>query len=765
MRITGVESTDLFTGSGGTSARAPQVVRVTVEATEAGEAGAAATIRIMGAGADTPHPFVMSLPQPGESRTCEVSVAVTGSPGTRLPVTVIAEPVLADGGPADGGAQRAELAASVVVAEPGWTMWMVSHFHYDPVWWNTQGQFTEARLVLPDEDGGLPDTRTAFDLVRLHLEKARRDADYKFVLAEIDYLKPHFDAFPADRAFLRSLLADGRAELVGGTYNEPNTNLTGAETTIRNAVYGMGFQRGVLAAEPASAWMLDAFGFDPGFPGLMAQAGLTSSSWARGPFHQWGPAENTRMQFPAEFEWLSPDGTGLLTAYMANHYGAGWTLHTAKDLPSALADAYTQFRQLAPVAATRNVMLPVGSDHVIPARWVTDVAREWSARYLWPRFVPAIPREFFAAVRAEAEAEPARFWIMPQTRDMNPVYTGKDVSYADTKLAARAGEVAVLEGERLATLAWLQGAPYPAESLDKAWRQLAYGAHHDAITGTESDEVYLDLLAGWREAWQRGDAARRDAIAFLAGAGPGQAGTAVTGAVGGAGDGDGGGNGDGDGGGAGLAVTVVNGLARERDGMATVTVRLPAPGTPWLTVIDPEAGDPVPALAEGVRRHPDGSLAEATLTFRARGVPPLGFRRYPLVAAAVPAGPAGPAADGWTDADGLAIENDAFLVTGAGGQGALASVFDKAAGRELLGGPGNDLVLQEEYQQHPRWNEGPWHLSPKGPGLASCAVPASVRAQRSPAGSRLVATYPLGDLSVTAETVLWDGSDRVEFRT
>src|SRR5579863_7487296 len=569
MRITGVESTDLFTGSGETPGRALQVVRVTVEATETGEAGAAATLRVMGARADTPHPFVVSLPEPGQSRVGEVSVALTGSPGSRLPVTGGGEAVLADGGRPDGRAARAELAASVTVAEPGWTMWMVSHFHYDPVWWNTQGQFTEARLVLPDEDGDLPDTRTAFDLVRLHLEKARRDPDYKFVLAEIDYLKPHFDAFPADRAFVRSLLADGRAELVGGTYNEPNTNLTGAETTIRNAVYGVGFQRGVLGADPASAWMLDAFGFDPGFPGLMAQAGLTSSSWARGPFHQWGPAENTSMQFPAEFEWLSPDGAGLLTAYMANHYGAGWKLYTAKDLPSALADAYAQFRSLAPVAATRNVMLPVGSDHVIPARWVTDVAREWSARYRWPRFVPAIPREFFAAVRAESEAEPTRFWIMPQTRDMNPVYTGKDVSYADTKLAARAGEVAVLEGERLATLAWLRGAPYPAESLDKAWRQLAYGAHHDAITGTESDEVYLDLLAGWREAWQRGDTARREALAFLTGAVPGGAGAAATGtAADGAGDGDG----DGDGDGAGLAVTVVNGLARERDGMATVTV-------------------------------------------------------------------------------------------------------------------------------------------------------------------------------------------------
>src|SRR5580700_8297983 len=502
MRITDVESTDLFQGS---AVRPLQVIRVTVEPAGDSDAGAPGTLRIEGAGAATPGPFGMTLPVAGESRSYEVAVAVTGSPGTELPVTVIAETAAA----------RVEQAARITVAEPGWTMWMVSHFHYDPVWWNTQGQFTEARLVLPDEDGALPDVRTAFELVRLHLEKARRDPDYKFVLAEVDYLKPHFDAFPQDRAYLRSLLADGRVELVGGTYNEPNTNLTGAETTIRNAVYGMGFQRGVLGAEIGSAWMLDAFGFDPGFPGLMAQAGLTSSSWARGPFHQWGPAENTRMQFPAEFEWLSPDGSGLLTAYMANHYGAGWTLHTASDLDGALDAAYTQFKSLAAVAATPNVMLPVGSDHVIPARWVTDVGREWAARYVWPRFVPAVPREFFAAVRAAAEAAPAKYWIMPQTRDMNPLYTGKDVSYADTKVAARAGETAVLEGERLSTLAWLAGAAYPAESLDKAWRQLAYGAHHDAITGTESDQVYLDLLAGWREAWQRGDEARRDAIAFL----------------------------------------------------------------------------------------------------------------------------------------------------------------------------------------------------------------------------------------------------------
>ncbi|WP_300605685.1 glycoside hydrolase family 38 C-terminal domain-containing protein [Trebonia sp.] len=726
MRITGVESTDLFQG---TTSRPLQVIRVTVESTRPSETGAPATLRIAGPWADTPAPFGITGTEPGESRTYEVAAAVTGAPGTLRPVTVIAETAN----------DRIEHAAQLTVAEPGWTMWMVSHFHYDPVWWSTQGQFTEARLVLPDEDGKLPDARSAFELVRLHLEKARRDPDYKFVLAEIDYLKPHFDAFPADRADLRALLDEGRAELVGGTYNEPNANLTGAETTIRNAVYGVGFQRGVLGADPRSAWMLDAFGHDPGFPGLMAAAGLTSSSWARGPFHQWGPDDNTRMQFPAEFEWLSPDGGGLLTSYMANHYGAGWIVHTAADLASAEQAAYEQFRSLAAVAATRNVMLPVGSDHVIPARWVTDIHRSWNSRYVWPRFVTAIPRDFFDAVRAEAAAPASGVWITPQTRDMNPVYTGKDVSYADTKQANRAGETAVAEGERLATLAWLDGAPYPAESLDKAWRQLAYGAHHDAVTGTESDQVYLDLLAGWREAWQRGDAARRDAIDFIASrSSPARTGGGPAGRD--------------------RAIIVCNGLARERDGMARVTVRIDEPGTPWLAVCDASDGSVLDALAEGVRRHDDGSLAEITLTFRAAGVPALGYRRYLLR-------PLERGAGGWADDAGTAIENGAFLVTADPARGGTLAITDTRAGRDVLRGPGNELVLQEEYDKHPRWGEGPWHLSPKGPGQGSAGVPATVRAQHCPVGRRLLATFRLGDLEITQETLLWHGSDLVEFRT
>ena len=59
------------------------------------------------------------------------------------------------------------------------------------------------------------------------------------------------------------VLREGRVEIMGGTYNEPNTNLTYAESTIRNLVHGIGFQRDVLGGDPRTAWQLDVFGHDP----------------------------------------------------------------------------------------------------------------------------------------------------------------------------------------------------------------------------------------------------------------------------------------------------------------------------------------------------------------------------------------------------------------------------------------------------------------------------------------------------------------------
>ncbi|WP_460355662.1 glycoside hydrolase family 38 N-terminal domain-containing protein [Mycobacterium sp. ZZG] len=694
MDVTSAESTELFTGPPGAPC---QVVRVSYR-----DCSVSAPVRVMGPGLQT----VGDPPaRPGES-TVEVSVRVSDPvPGRRR-----AARAEADGSWAE---------FDFVDAEPGWTMFMVSHFHYDPVWWNTQAAYTS---VWTEDPPGRCRQTNGFELVCAHLEMARREPEYKFVLAEVDYLKPYWDTHPQDRADLRRLVAEGRVEIMGGTYNEPNTNLTGPETSIRNFVHGSGFQRDVLGAAPATAWQLDVFGHDPQFPAMAADAGLTSSSWARGPHHQWGPmaSENGRagdpgrMQFASEFEWMAPSGRGLLTHYMPAHYAAGWWMDSSASLRDAEVATYELFTGMKKVALTRNVLLPVGTDYTPPNKWVTDIHRDWNARYTWPRFVCALPREFFAAVRAELDATGRS--ASPQTRDMNPIYTGKDVSYIDTKQANRAAELAVSEGEQFAVFAGLlTGATYPEAALAKAWVQLAYGAHHDAITGSESDQVYLDLLTGWRDAWQLGSAARDGALALLSRV------------VGG-------------------SIVVWNSLSHKRSDVVTLHVDEPLAGH----LVDSD-GRNVPVLVED-----DGH----TLTWIARDVPSMGWCSYRLVRDGV--------SSSWEAAEGADIGNEHYRLAVDGARGGGISSL-RAGGRELIadGRVGNELAVYQEYPAHPVAGEGPWHLLPMGPLVTSAEHPATaVRAFRSDLGERVVVRGAIpGLLRYTQTVTLWRGVDRVDCRT
>ncbi|WP_218671541.1 glycoside hydrolase family 38 C-terminal domain-containing protein [Microbispora sp. GKU 823] len=716
MRIAAVESTELFvrtaTGDGPC-----QVVRVVLDEVPD---DASAVVEVTGPGVRGEHtadgrppgtvPVVVEVPVE--------AAAPAAVPGARVPITVRAA----------AGRERCTAEGELLVAEPGWTVWMIPHFHYDPVWWNTQAAYTATW----DHAGGLAQANrqefqhAGFDLVRLHLDTARREPGYKFVLAEVDYLKPYWNAHPEDRAYLRRLLAEGRLEIMGGTYNEPNTNLTGPEATIRNIVHGIGFQRDVLGGDPATAWQLDAFGHDPQFPGLIAEAGLTSSSWARGPYHQWGPmlagggwGDPSVMQFPSEFEWLSPSGRGVTTHYMPAHYSAGWWMDSAPDLEQAEAAVYELFTLLKKVAATRNVLLPVGTDYTPPNKWVMEIQRDWNRRYVSPRFVCGLPREFFAAVRDEGVR------LTPQTRDMNPIYTGKDVSYIDTKQAQRHAETRLADAEKFAAVAAATlGAPYPHAALDKAWRQIAYGAHHDGITGSESDQVYLDLMTGWREAYDLGGRVLDASLRRL--------GEGLTG------------------------VAVWNPSSWPRTDLVRVRLTLPAPGSYGVALDPPARG----LLLEHPERHPDGSLAAVDAVFVADDVPALGYRTFRLVPTAAPA------PIGWAVREGTRIENATHAVEVDPERGGTVSSLT-AEGRELLQQDrvGNELLVYDEHPAHPRFGEGPWHLVPSGGVSGSAAAPAEVAVAECPAGRRIVVGGRVGPVVYTQEITLWDGLPRVDLTT
>ena len=436
-----------------------------------------------------------------------------------------------------------------------------------------------------------------------------------------------------------------------------------------------------------------------------------------------------------EFDWIAPSGRALLTSFQADHYSAGWWMDAAPTLEAAEAEVHRLFTELATMAATKNVMLPVGTDYSPPNKWVSAIQRDWNSRYVWPKFTMAIPREYFDAVRAAQAATGRPF--SPQTRDMNPIYTGKDVSFIDTKQMQRAAENTLLGAEKFATIAALTGARFPTEPIDKAWRQLLFGAHHDGITGSESDQVYLDLIGGWREALELGTTVLDGAIEHLAA----QIETA----------------------GDGQAVTVFNALSWSRTDIARVEVDLPDDRIPWARPgrrcrrARPVRGrigrsarvgragpgdDRVPRPRRARRRLPDVPRAARLDPARAR---PAGGRstRWPSRTRPSPCRSIRPAAAG------------------------SPACVDKRSGKQLIrpGEVANELRSYREYPNHPLFAEGPWHLTPDGRFTSAIDFETEVTVEVSPIGQRIRLHGPFEASRREQEIRLWTGIDRVELTT
>ncbi|EUA78529.1 alpha-mannosidase domain protein [Mycobacterium xenopi 4042] len=92
---------------------------------------------------------------------------MAGRPRCRRNPVAVDEPVVGRRRAARAHAAGVAVPFTFTVAEPGWTVFMISHFHYDPVWWNTQGAYTS--VWQPDPPSRC---RNGFELVRAHLEMA-----------------------------------------------------------------------------------------------------------------------------------------------------------------------------------------------------------------------------------------------------------------------------------------------------------------------------------------------------------------------------------------------------------------------------------------------------------------------------------------------------------------------------------------------------------------------------------------------------------------
>ena len=133
--------------------------------------------------------------------------------------------------------------------------------HIDPVW------LWDAREGL---DQGIRTFRSVLDLMDEFPELTflRGEAALYAHLEETD---------PEAFGRVRQRIREGRWEVVGGTWIQPDTNLPSARTLRKQFEVGLDYFQSHLGVRPRVAWQADAFGHAAGLPDIMADAGMVLS--------------------------------------------------------------------------------------------------------------------------------------------------------------------------------------------------------------------------------------------------------------------------------------------------------------------------------------------------------------------------------------------------------------------------------------------------------------------------------------------------------
>jgi hypothetical protein len=290
---------------------------------------------------------------------------------------------------------------------------------------------------------------------------------------------------PERTADVERLAREGRIS-VGPWFTQMDEFLTSGESMIRNLEWGAARAR-ELGTEPVPAGYLpDQFGHIGQMPQILRNAGFDKAVVWRGV-----PSAIDKTAF----WWEAPDGSRVLAEYLVFGYGFGAWLYqaeSAKDLAGYLAKAV---EMLEPVSARDRLLVPVGSDHSVPAAKLTPLLAEVNrtaeitadiaslASYLdqpAPEGIPTWHVELRSAARAH---------LLPG------VYSARiDQKYQRAIVEMDLERVA----EPLAAL--VPGFEWPEADLREAWRLLLWNGAHDSVCGCSVDEVARAVDARYERA-------------------------------------------------------------------------------------------------------------------------------------------------------------------------------------------------------------------------------------------------------------------------
>ncbi len=575
-------------------------------------------------------------------------------------------------------------------------------FHSDVIWLEDQRDYAHVLTGCAEQ----------------YLDGCRADDAYGVFLHELTYLKPYLDTHPGEAEFVRALIAAGRVG-TGGAHSLPSETILSGEAIVRNLCHGRWYHERVLGDRPSVLMMWDVFGHVSQLPQIAAGARFSAIIWSK----------DIRGARPL-FHHLGLDGTRVLTRRTGYWVGETGTMEGDIEWMRAAA------REAESLGQDVDLRLDC-IDFRPPRTW--PIGRSQALADLDPAVIvsgQAHRRYFEDILRAERAK---KIFIPTSGRDFEWHHQGTGVAHIDLKITNRLCENALVNAEKFAAFAAQFGARYPWEGLDKGWRHVLFGQHHDAITGPCCDRSYFDLMNGYREALELAGEALDNSLTYLAaGVNTCRAGRRDL-----------------------TTLVLFNPLNWLRTDLVETDLVLPRAVVSFA--MEDGAGNAVPfEVIEAT--GPSAKVNRARVRLLAK-VPGLGYATVYVMPSTDPL----PMVEKLRAADEVELENEHFrlLITAASG-GGIVSLIDKALDRDLINaasGPANELVsIEEDIADHP---EPPWEVMTKvgGRRYHSRDYRTKLEVWRGPVTSRVRATSNFKDCRRVQETVVIRGLRRVEFTT
>jgi alpha-mannosidase len=384
--------------------------------------------------------------------------------------------------------------------------------------------------------------------------------NYTYSQSAAQYTAWIAEKYPKMNDQIRQRVKEGRWEIVGGMWVEPDLNLPDGESLVRQLLVGQRYFNQQYGVTARIGWNPDSFGYNWQLPQIYKRSGL--DYFVTQKMH-W----NDTNQLPFRlFWWQSPDGSKVLTYFPTDY------VHDNVN-PTRISADFAESAQRNPGTAEMLDLYGIGDHGGGPTRAMLDQADHWIAlshpqpqsKLSSTESAPSPPQNsvILSAARSAESKDPhntpppqapstlsskdlaavptmrygtAQQYFTNIEKNLNPdsptwnydsiakgytpppasstgamglptwndelyfeYHRGVFTTQAQHKRSIRTSEVATLDAEKLASLAWLNGKPYPADQLTENWKKITFNQFHDLAAGSGIGVIYKDAQKDYTE--------------------------------------------------------------------------------------------------------------------------------------------------------------------------------------------------------------------------------------------------------------------------